>query len=162
MGYRLVSTAVSGVKEREVDELRDVLSGLDVDAVVSGAVESQYQKSRVDGVAGELGLESVAPLWRMDAMDLLRELLDREFKVMVVGVAAEGLGREWLGRVIDREAVEELGELNRKHSIHPAGEGGEYETFVLDGPLFKRGITVEGYGVVWEGLSGYLADMEAV
>jgi ABC transporter with metal-binding/Fe-S-binding domain ATP-binding protein len=160
MGYRIISSEVSGVKEREVDEMKTVLSALDVDAVVSGAVESQYQKSRVDRVAGELGLKSIAPLWHMDGRRILDELLEREFKVMFVGVAAEGLGRGWLGRIITQETVDELMELNRRYSIHLAGEGGEYETLVLDGPLFKSGIKVSSYEIVWDGVSGYIKNVK--
>jgi len=162
MGFEIVSAEVSGVKEREVDELGDVLSTLDVDAVVSGAIRSQYQKSRIDRLVVELGLRHITPLWHMDGMQLLRELLELEFKAMIVGVAAEGLGREWLGRIIDRGATEELAELNRKHFVHPAGEGGEYETFVLTGPLYSDEIRVEGYDVFWDGMSGHLDNVRAV
>jgi diphthine-ammonia ligase len=162
MGYPVVSATVSGVKEEEVRELKDVFGPLEIDAVVSGAVESNYQKSRIGEVACELGLKSINPLWRIDPMALLSELLDKGFKTMVVGVAAEGLGEEWLGRILDDDAVQELYELNRRYGIHPAGEGGEYETFVLDGPLYSQGIRVVGYDVVWEGISGYVSNMSVV
>ncbi len=39
--------------------------------------------------------------------------------------------------------VEELAELHRKYAINPAGEGGEYESFVLDGPMFKKKIVIK-------------------
>jgi diphthamide synthase (EF-2-diphthine--ammonia ligase) len=32
----------------------------------------------------------------------------------------------------------------KKYKIHPVGEGGEFETFVLDCPLFERPLKVIG------------------
>ena len=33
-------------------------------------------------------------------------------------------------------------QLHRKYGIHVCGEGGEYETFTLDCPLFKKRIVM--------------------
>jgi diphthine-ammonia ligase len=160
LGIELIKKDVSGLKEQEVIELKNILSGLDVDAVVSGAVESSYQKTRIDSIASELSLESVTPLWGMKPEEIMEAVI-QDYSAMIVAVAAEGLTREWLGRLIDRYCFEELVELNRRHGIHLAGEGGEYETLVLDGPLFKKRIKVGGFQTVWDGLRGHLTDVKA-
>jgi diphthamide synthase (EF-2-diphthine--ammonia ligase) len=57
---------------------------------------------------------------------------------VVVAVMAEGLGPEWLGRSLDASAVEDLLELQRRTGVSPSGEGGEYESLVVDSPIHSR------------------------
>jgi len=161
LGIPLVQAPTSGVKEVEVGDLKRILASLDVDAVVSGAVASQYQKSRIDGICKELGLTHISPLWGREPRSVLRELLDNEFEVIFVGVYAYGLGREWLGRRLDEDAVGELMELHEKFGVSPIGEGGEYETLVLDAPLYRRKIRILEVKERWMGDSGHLAILKA-
>jgi diphthine-ammonia ligase len=75
------------------------------------------------------------------------------------------LDRGWLGRLIDKEALDDLVELNSKYQLSIIGEGGEYETLVLDAPYFKKRIQILKSRIIWEGSSGYLlvedAELEA-
>ncbi|MFH0861337.1 MAG: diphthine--ammonia ligase [Candidatus Altiarchaeota archaeon] len=152
---------VSGVKEEEVSQLRELLAGRKVDGIVSGAVASEYQKTRLDGVCEELGIRSFAPLWHKRPHTLLEDMLSAGFKIMFVGVYADGLSREWLGRVLDAEALQELQRLSEKHGINVAGEGGEYETLVTFGPTFTREVKVSDYKTVWDGVSGHISVVKA-
>jgi len=156
VGIRLIKKETSGVKEAEVEDLKRVLAQLDVDTIVSGAISSQYQKSRVDRVCKELGLKHVAPLWHEDPVKLLDEVVSTGLDTIIVGVYAHGFDEKWLGRRIDRATIEDLVELNRKFSVSLVGEGGEYETLVLDAPFFKKRIELVETEKVWEGQSGYL------
>ena len=70
--------------------------------------------------------------------ELLETLLADRYEVVVTAVAADGLDVEWLGRVLDRAAVDDLLVLANRHGLNPAGEGGELETLVLDAPLFHK------------------------
>ncbi len=74
----------------EIGALKAALDDLDVDGVITGAVASEYQKSRIDGVCHELGLRCFSPLWRRDQMGLLEDYLLAGFRIMIVGAAAEG------------------------------------------------------------------------
>jgi diphthine-ammonia ligase len=138
----LVKAETSGIKEKELEDLKKLLASLDVEGVVSGAVFSSYQKERIERLCQELGLKSVAPLWHEDPLDLMRELIDLKFKVIIVGVYAYGLDQTWLGREINTETLEKLVELNEKYQISLVGEGGEYESLVLDAPIFKKRIEI--------------------
>jgi diphthine-ammonia ligase len=142
IGIPLIQQEVSGVKEKEVSELECVLARLDIDGIVSGAVASEYQKTRLDSICENLKLRSYAPLWHKNQGQLLRDMINAGFKVMMVGIAAEGLDEGWLGRILTLEDVEKLEEIGRRHKINVSGEGGEYETFVLDGPIYKRPISI--------------------
>jgi predicted ATP pyrophosphatase (TIGR00289 family) len=161
MGFPLVSRKVSGVKEKEVAELERVLGKLDVDGVVSGAVASEYQKTRIDLVCHNLGFKSFAPLWHKKPAQLLSGILYAGFKVMVVSVSAQGLGEEWLGKLLTGDDVPRLQGLEREYGVNPCGEGGEFETLVLDGPLFERRLVVKEFRKKWLTQAGFLEVVKA-
>ena len=145
MGVPHYLAEVSGVKEKEVEELGEVLARYKrecgAEGIVTGAVASRYQKERVDKLAQRLGLAHLAPLWGRDQGELLlAEASVEEF--IMVAVMAMGLNRRWLGARIGRREAEQLLELSRRYGFSPVGEGGEFETFVVASPLF-RGRRVE-------------------
>lgn len=156
LGIPLASAETTGIKELELRDLERLLAGLDVDGVVSGAIASKYQKERIDRLCRKLGLAHIAPLWGREQEALLRELLAYGFSVIFVGVYAYGFNRSWLGRRLDEQALAELLELNKKFAISPVGEGGEYETLVLDAPLYRKKIRIEEVDCLWEDESGTL------
>ncbi len=159
MGLRHLYADVSGEREREVSELGKHLEilarDLSADGVLSGAIASRYQKERVDRVAAQLGLQHLAPNWGLQPQRILEEIVERRYRVMIVAVSAAGLGPGWLGRILDREAVEDLLQLSDRWGLNPSGEGGEYETLVLDSPLYSRPLRIE-YTAVWLGDRGHL------
>lgn len=153
----LVKRETAGIKEEELEDLKDTLSTLDVEGVVSGAIASQYQKQRIEKVCNEIGVNSITPLWNENPLKLLRELLELRFETIITGVYAHGFDESWLGRQIDTETIGALLDLNRKHGISLVGEGGEYETQVLDAPFFKRRIELLETERNWENQSGFLS-----
>jgi predicted ATP pyrophosphatase (TIGR00289 family) len=155
----LVKGQVTGVTvEEEVDSLKATLRPLDLEGVVTGALESEYQKSRVDRVCEALGLRAYAPFWHTNLKRHLIETVSMGFQVVFVGVAALGLSEDWLGRKLDNRAIRDLLELHEKYKINIAGEGGEYETLVCDGPTFKYKVQILNANRIWDRKtdSGYL------
>lgn len=157
----LVKAETSGVKEEEVEDLKSLVARLDVDGIVSGAIASEYQKTRIEGICRELNLKWLAPLWHEQPLGILKEILNLKFEVIMTGVYAYGFGQEWLGRKIDEATVDALMELNKQYGVSPVGEGGEYETLVLDAPFLKKKIVVVRAEKVWKGQSGYYLIDEA-
>ncbi|MBN2067197.1 MAG: diphthine--ammonia ligase [Candidatus Diapherotrites archaeon] len=147
-------------QEAELWVLYDVLAELKnekrIDGVLTGAIASNYQRKRVDLLCKKLKLKHLAPLWGRNQAELLREMIEHRFSMLVVAVAAKGLGESWLGRAIDESAVDELLELQEKFGINVAGEGGELETLVLDCPLFKKKLVVCESEKKWNGVRGEL------
>jgi len=123
--------------------------------VTAGAVESEFQTNRIQGMCDRLGCELFAPLWQEDPRELADAMLDAGFEIRVIQVAAYGLDESWLGRTLDRDALEELEALNEEYGVHILGEGGEFETLVTDGPHMDRPIELE-YDTVWEGDRGHV------
>ena len=160
MGIPQITEETPGVKEEELGDLKQALSeakqAYRVDAICTGALASVYQKSRVEKICGELGLECLSPLWGINPEEHLRRLVAHGFVAIVVGVSALGLDERWLGRTLDGEAVDELVSLAKRFRFHAGLEGGEGETFVLDCPLFRRKLSVQESVRHWKGDSGYL------
>ena len=152
MGLPIVTKVTKGEKEKELKDLREALMSIrnEIDGVICGIVESKYQKSRIEKICEELGLKCLTPLWKKDPLQLLKSMLKAGFKIIITAVGAAGLTKEWLGRIIDERCLAELVELNKKYKVHLVGEGGEFETFVLDCPLFKKRIEVEEYETRWD------------
>jgi diphthine-ammonia ligase len=150
------------------DELASLQEGLGktkeelrIDGVVTGAIASDYQKSRIDQICDELGIKSFAPLWRKDPKILVSDLQSAGFKIILSGVAAAGLDQSWLGQELTEGRWAILQKLSRKRGIHLTGEGGEYETFVIDAPNFERRVSLGKIINRWDGQSGYLVIEQA-
>ena len=79
-----------------------------------------------------------------------------KFEAIIVSVAARGLDESFLGRRIGERCIEDLKKVREKYMIHLAGEGGEYETLVLDAPLYFERIVIEAARKVWKGSWGYM------
>ncbi len=138
LGISLIVQETKGEKEKELEDLKKGLQkAIDqygIEGVIAGALASTYQRDRVDKVAEELGLKVFTPLWQENQSNYMRWLVREGFKVEITDVAARGLTEDWVGTVLDDESVEELIELSEEFGFHAAGEGGEYETRVLDFP----------------------------
>ncbi len=141
-------------KEKELDDAKELIECAQVEGIVSGAVASEYQRTRMEKICHELGVKSFTPLWHKRQEIILSDILDAHFEVIITAVAAYGFDERWLGRTMDERCVEELLELKNRYHINVAGEGGEYETLVIDCPLYKKRIAVEGARTTWDGNRG--------
>ncbi len=142
MNKELVSRESSGTEGDDLLALKSLLSELDVEGVITGALASDYQWDRINGICEELSLPTFSPLWRKDEKMLLREMVSAGLNIIIVGVFAEGVGQEWLGRRLGHGAIQDLEDIEERYGINISGEGGEYETLVLDSPLHHRKISM--------------------
>ena len=133
--------------------LTDLADEIDLAGVTAGAIESEFQTSRIQGMCDRLGIDLFAPLWQRDPEDLAAEMLEAGFEITILQVAAYGLDESWLGRTLDADAIDELRELNDEYGVHILGEGGEFETFVTDGPHMSQRIDLD-YETEWNDNSG--------
>ncbi|MCK4968279.1 MAG: TIGR00289 family protein [Candidatus Aenigmarchaeota archaeon] len=156
MNIPLIIGTTKGEKEKELADLEELILKVKnhVDGIITGAIDSKYQKERIDAICLKHGLKSIAPLWHKDPKAYLEELLENKFTIIITAVAADGLDASWLGRNIDKKAIDDLEKINKKVGIHMAGEGGEYETLVLDCPLYQKRIFITGAENLWKDDSG--------
>lgn len=147
MQIPLLMHQTKGEKEKELRDLEIALKNAKsqhkIEGIVTGALYSNYQKDRIEKICNKLGLKSFSPLWHIDQEKELREIIDSGFEFILTKIAAEGLSKEWLGKIISHKDVDRLVELNKKIGLNIAGEGGEFESLVLDCPMFKKKIEIE-------------------
>jgi len=160
MGIPIIQKKTLGKPPQENIDLINALAGIkeefNIDGVVSGAVRSNYQHSIIGNACKELNLELLSPYWQKSHEILIMDAIHAGFEIILTGVAAHGMDESWLGKGLDAEALEELKELNKKFGIDVGGEGGEYETFVLSGPILKKKIKIKESEKRWDGLRGEL------
>ena len=137
-------------EESSIKALYNVLSTAKakygVEGVVTGAIRSTYQASRFQRICWDLDLWCFNPLWLRDEISLLREALNLGFEVIFTRVAGYPLKKSLLGMKLNEEIIQYLSKI--KDYLNPSGEGGEYETLVLDMPLFKKKLKVLDYEVI--------------
>lgn len=145
-GVPHIRVKTKGGEEAELQALHDALTEAkdkhDFAGVSSGALASQYQGSRYGKICDSLGLDSYNPLWRIDQVEELKLVLAKGLRAIFTRVAAEGLDASWLGKELTPERIETLERLGKDLGVQPGGEGGEYETLVLDAPLYSQRIVI--------------------
>lgn len=154
-GIPWISLDSEGVQEQEIDDLQAALEKLDIDGIVSGALRSDYQKSRLERMCQKLDIISWTPLWHQSPLSHIRGLVDNGFGIMITGVSSEGLGQEWLGTTLSKESLTTLEKLSQEYRFNVDGEGGEYETLVLFGPHMDGKLVVD-YQSHWDGVRGHI------
>jgi diphthine-ammonia ligase len=115
-----------------------------ITGLVTGDIYLQEHKDWIDRVCGEVGVKALLPLWGMDSANILIDFIEAGFKAIIVSVKSKFLGKEWLGRQVDKKLASELDQLG----IDACGEAGEFHTFVYDGPSFRKPVKIGRTSVI--------------
>lgn len=166
MSIPIVRCSISGrSKEDEsralVEAISSAKSSYQIEGIVYGGLSSNFQMRAVEQACSRLNLVPFAPAWGSDPAVYMNTLLDRGFKIMIVGVSAMGLGKELLGSIVDGQALQSLTALSRKYGFNLNFEGGEAETLVVDCPLFEKRLEVRRSTKHWDGQKGIFEIQEA-
>ena len=156
----LVSVPTEGTETKELGDLAGAIElavdDYDIEGVVTGALMSVYQASRIQRICRDLDLWCCNPLWYADPVRYMTTLFATGFRVIVSGVSSAPFDESWLGRELDRDALSLLMEYVRDYHITLTGEGGEYETLVLDAPFFQKQIVIGDCEKVFSNYRGVL------
>jgi len=151
IGIPLFQKEVSPDMEKYESEFKAAVSelrGTDINHMVFGDIYLLEHESWIERVCNDLKIKALEPLWNNPAEQIIDELVDLGFKAVIVSCKADIMGKEYLGRTVDKQLAQEL----KARNICPCGENGEYHTLVVDGPIFKQPITiVESEPVLKEG-----------
>jgi len=123
------------------EEFKNAVKELKKDGVkgmVFGDIDIQEHRGWIEKTCTEVGIKAFLPLWKRKRDELLDEFISAGFKAVVICVRSDVLERRWLGRIVDKKFVGELSDAN----VDLCGEAGEYHTFVVDGPLFRKRIEI--------------------
>ncbi|HEX7818919.1 MAG TPA: diphthine--ammonia ligase, partial [Nitrososphaeraceae archaeon] len=144
--------------ENEIAVLENALSivkdEFGIEGIVHGGISSNFQKTNFEKICSDLELSVFSPLWNLNPSNYLRRMIDEKFKIIITGVSAMGLDREWLGTQLDHESVQRLESLSSKFGFNLNFEGGEAETLVADCPFYKKKLEIRTGKVKWYGDNG--------
>ncbi len=123
------------------------------EVLVTGDLDMPAHGCWHDKVTKNAGLKLGMPLWETDHREAVEEFINLEFVTIIVTVNLSlGMREEDLGRTLTHEYIKEL----EARGIDPCGEGGEFHTTVLDGPIFKQSIPVRKCEIIRNGDYAFL------
>ena len=146
MQIPIITKKTKGKKEDELKDLEKAIKKAKqkykIQGIVTGALFSNYQKQRIETIAKKLKLKTFSPLWHKDQEKEITEIIKNKFEIIFSQIAADGLDASWIKRKITEKDIESLKKINKKNKLNIAGEGGEFESLVLNCPLFKKKIKI--------------------
>jgi diphthine-ammonia ligase len=134
--------------------LVSIIDEFGIQGIVHGGISSKFQKRNFDEVCNKLGISVFSPLWDLEPSNYLHKIIDQDFEIVIVAVSALGLGREWLGTVLNHSNLKKLESLSLKYGFNLNFEGGEAETIVVDCPIYKKKFKIKQGIVKWSGDNG--------
>ena len=162
---QLIEKITSTDAKNESEKLNSLIAlakeNYDIEGIVHGGILSKYQKDNFSLTCKKNNLKIISPLWNKEPGSYMKDLLDENFEYIISTVSSEGLTDSWLGRIINKNDLEELQKLQKKFNFNLNFEGGEAETFVLNCPLFEKSLLIQNSTTEWDGYRGRFEILEA-
>ena len=165
MGIPQIIQETEGIQDDELDDLFTLIKKakeeFSIQGIVTGALASTYQSTRIQKICNKLNLWCFNPLWQLSQEKLLKKLQTHNISSIITGIAAEPFDESWLGKEIDSSTVNDLLLYSKKYRINPAGEGGEFESLVINAPMFSKKLEILSSKIHYSNFSGRLEITEA-
>lgn len=134
---KLPSSPDDGVYKAAMAEAFDRMKREGVTAAAYGDIFLEDLKQYREAQLAAAGIKAVFPLWHRNTNELVQAVEAAGIEAMIVCVNGKVLGKEFLGRKVDRSLLNDLPD-----GVDPCGENGEYHSFVYNAPFFKEPIPV--------------------
>jgi len=132
-------TQEAAIVQRAIEEQQKIDP---VDAVVLGGTGLQETQIRsIQTALLPMNIEVFAAHAGLEHADVLKDMVNKGYKIFVSQVASDGL-MKWLGKVVSKENFAELIQDSLKYGFHVGFEGGYADSFILDCPLFSKRIEI--------------------
>ncbi|MFJ7887056.1 diphthine--ammonia ligase [Lysinibacillus xylanilyticus] len=154
IGLPVYTAAASWIEyEKVFMSLLEKAKNQGAEVLVTGDLDMPEHGCWHDKVTKNAGLKLGMPLWEMNHREAVEEFINLGFVTIIVTVNLSlGMREEDLGRTLTHEYIKEL----EARGIDPCGEGGEFHTTVLDGPIFKQPIPVRKCEIIRNGEYAFL------
>ncbi len=117
-----------------------------IDNIVTGDIAGVHGNTNwISDRSISAGVNVFLPLWHLNREEVLNKLIALRFKVIFSCVKEPWLSVDWLGKEMNAESILALKELHLRNGMDICGEAGEYHTLVLDGPLYKKSISIDSF-----------------
>ena len=142
--------------EKELPAIRETLKNLKATTVISGVMITPEHIDWYKQICDPINVEHYAPLWGKNPIAALEEIKNLGFQTMIIELDTSwGSLKNWIGKELDHNIIQEMKELEKQQKINPSGELGAYHTFVLDCPLYNERVNILDSEVFWEDTKGY-------
>lgn len=153
-------TEADPVKEAMI--VKNIVEQNPVDSVILGGIGLQEtQIKSIRDALFPLGIDVFASHAGYDHLTLMKEMIRKGYEIILTEVAADGLGKNWLGQRLNEKNLDEFVKLSKKYGFHIGGEGGPYNTLVCDGPIFPKRLEIVSFDKIMDGeFNGYIEAKE--
>lgn len=132
----LVKCKVADPK-KEAEIVKDVVEKNPVDAVILGGTGLQVtQIKSIQEALLPLGVEAFPSHAEHDHDTLLKEMVEKGYKIMITQIASDGLNETWLGRTLDEDSLRDLFQRSQIFGFPAGMDGGYADTFIIYAPFF--------------------------
>ncbi len=139
----------NATNEEYIEQVTKILSMFTkrgIKTVAFGDINLQELKDFKEKMLAKIDMKALFPLWGHSTKDLAHKFLQTGHKALVTSVMADKLGYDFLACEFNEHYLERL-----PKEIDPAGENGEFHTFVIFGPTFKMRVAYSKAIAVEEG-----------
>ncbi|MGQ9780844.1 MAG: diphthine--ammonia ligase [Nitrososphaeria archaeon] len=140
---RIMKKEMASAKERNVS------------AIVFGDIFLEDVRRYREKNLSKVSMRALFPLRKRESKKLVRDLISLGFKTIIVCVDSKFLDSSHVGRIFDEKLIESL-----PPNVDPAGENGEFHTFVFDGPIFRRCLDFQVGEVIFRENRFYYVDLK--
>jgi uncharacterized protein (TIGR00290 family) len=115
-----------------------------IEGIVTGDIYivDEIHGNWMESVTKGLDIKVIMPLWEQETSKVLDDEMSSGFRALFTCVKQPYFNKEWIGKELNKKTVKELLTIVEEHKMDPCGENGEYHTMVIDGPIFKKPITI--------------------
>ena len=136
------------IKE-EIEHLVTAICKSETEAIITGGIKSEYQRYHFNRAAMYANVKCFNPLWRLSPALIIQDLINNHFEIILISVSSMGLGKNFLGKKLTPKLISKIKDLSYGFDHAIVGEGGEYESFVLDAPFFPSRIEIKESQIHW-------------
>ena len=150
--------------KEEMNQLVDAIRKSRTEAIVTGGIRSEFQRYHFNRAALLANVKCFNPLWRLSPELIIQDLIDNKFEIILISVSSMGLDRNFLGKKLSSSLINKIRVKSYESDLAITGEGGEYESFVLDAPFFPSRIVIQETQIHWNEFreEGYLEIIKAI
>jgi uncharacterized protein (TIGR00290 family) len=134
---RIPPQCVNPIYEARMEEALGVHYQAGVRTVAFGDIFLEDLRAYREKNLARIGMTAIFPIWKRDTRELIRSFHAARFRSIAVCVDPKVLDRSFAGRELDQQFF-----LDLPSAVDPCGENGEFHTFVFDGPVFHKPISV--------------------
>lgn len=128
----LPSEATNEEYVQQVSSILSMFAKRGIKTVAFGDILLKDVRDFKEKMLADIGMKAIFPLWGRPTHEVTKKFLETGHKALVTAVMTSKLSEEFLACEFNEKFIERL-----PAEVDPAGENGEFHTFVIFGPSFK-------------------------